>query len=80
MDKTLFSVYASLPSHPCVISRSDEGCNTLSPLGMAFIYGKECYIQAMETVHIKTRVSTAPRGFGDLERMAIYFQGAWEHW
>ena len=22
----------------------------------------------------------APRGFGDLGRMAIYFQGAWEHW
>ena len=21
----------------------------------------------------------APRGFGDLGRMAIYFQGAWEH-
>ena len=22
----------------------------------------------------------APRGFGDLGRMAIYFQGAGEHW
>ena len=22
----------------------------------------------------------APRGFGDLGRMAIYFQGAREHW
>ena len=22
----------------------------------------------------------APRGFGDLVRMAIYFQGAGEHW
>ena len=22
----------------------------------------------------------APRGLGDLGRMAIHFQGAWEHW
>ena len=25
-------------------------------------------------------VSGAPRGFGDLGRMGIYFQGAGEHW
>ena len=24
--------------------------------------------------------NVAPRGFGDLGRMAIYFQGAGEHW
>ena len=28
-----------------------------------------------EGVHIR-----APRGFGDLGRMTIYFQGAGEHW
>ena len=26
------------------------------------------------------RLKTGPRGFGDLGRMAIYFQGAGEHW
>ena len=33
------------------------------------------------TLHF-TRVCTvgAPRGFGDLGRMAIYYQGAGEHW
>ena len=25
-------------------------------------------------------IKWAPRGFGDLGRMAIYFQGAGEHW
>ena len=27
-----------------------------------------------------TVIIGAPRGFGDLGRMAIYFQGAGEHW
>ena len=32
-------------------------------------------------IHLVKSVSDmAPRGFGDLGRMAIYFQGAGEHW
>ena len=30
--------------------------------------------------HYKSRIIGAPRGFGDLGRMAIYFQEAEEHW
>ena len=35
------------------------------------------------TVHSFSKIrirSGAPRGFGNLGRMAIYFQGAGEHW
>ena len=31
-------------------------------------------------IHLRLLYNQATRGFGDLERMAIYFQGAWEHW
>ena len=40
-----------------------------------------CYALSMslgKTVHIHC-TNGAPRGFGDLRRMAIYFQGAGEH-
>ena len=45
-------------------------------------------IQTIESVNLVTKIDSfqiprmkgPPRGFGDLGRMAIYFQGAREHW
>ena len=37
----------------------------------------ELFYSLNNQIHL---ISGAPRGFGDLGRMAIYFQGAGEHW
>ena len=34
----------------------------------------------MNGIILMNKQKWAPRGFGDLGRMAVYFQGAGEHW
>ena len=45
-------------------------------IGSLLFFGK-IYLSAHMITVLKQR---APTGFGDLGRMAIYFQGAREHW
>ena len=38
------------------------------------------HLQFIHLVKFVSAMGPAPRGFGDLGRMTIYFQGAGEHW